>query len=416
MFGKVDEGPNKLDNTFSSLLVKEDSGWKVFNPSMNKGRTLFRPWGTIVNGRELPWRDGEGKLASIPSKADPAESYTHFFIKVSVCYMWGMSKNKFTACLECSDPFNWNNIPPFKRFYQTLRQMPAFADMVERRKDTNIPPVVQAPDLRGFLKGLMIENANKQFNKRPIYKALFILPNSALKAFLKLLDKRTPPGTPIKTTEMDPHGWDSQYEVGNPISAAQGKIFEFNDAKKLLSTGNVTVNLDDAVPAEDSSGGWEGKLYGVQVLQALPIPLERIAKYDATFEDIINYLSGKEQITTLETAFADYRREALIAAFGGTGHLSKQVEFAKTTSIPTKPAGGPTIPSVSNGVAPAPVVAGGLDINMGDELDGEATVEQPNAPTPVAPLPMTQPSGDVKALSDDIKRQLAALQAAKVQK
>jgi hypothetical protein len=277
----------------------------------------------------------------------------------------------------------------------------------------------------------MIANAGKDYRHSAKWRALLALQPSAAESFDSLLNQPASAGVSGKTSQNDPYGWSSKYFIGDPVGCAEGKIFEWGEQVKLLGP-QATAGVPGMGMATPGYQRANIPLYACRVwpdMPIFPVKLEEVFKNHASFEDLLWYMTGEEQINLcLLPGFRHSAREALLYVFGGKGVLPRDFEYntAVVDMGPSSPIGstqGPGTPaqSASSG---GPVVMENDPFDMA-ELPGMAVAASPQLPpaggqlvAPVVSLgsqPAQLPTqsvaqtAPVQTTSDAIRQRLAAL-------
>lgn len=391
-------------------LLRRDCKLQVYNPSYKKGRTLFRPWPTILkNGEPMPWRDSEGNFG------------INFFVQDRVCHGWGVDCT-FTCFTEASDQSNWPQGSPLEILYNDVRSNDQFKDLLESGGKNNFRPV-SAPRVYGFLKGLLIENAGKKYNKAPIWGALLMMPPSLREAFDLLINTPAPPGEK-KTTEDDPYGWNSKYLVGDPIGLKYGKVFEMHKESELLDMSvEKGVNVSGVAVPESGRAKSGIESYACRIWPHnngyLELPLEKVKKWDKSFEEAFWYMTGTEQLEIcIIPGFGRSCKELVLYSFGGKDILPASFEFGRShhdmgaATQKAAPAAEPEVNVDDDGDIDVGMDDDNVsvDVSAADDEDAinlDADNNEEAMPDPSMPDPNTMPAKDTTA--EGIKQRLAAL-------
>lgn len=382
------------------MITKPTCKWQVRQPSYKKGRTIFRPWPTVLeSGEEVPWRDSEGRFG------------TSFFVQDLVCLGWGLDF-RFTCLAEVSDPGNWPQGSPLQLFCDDMRTNADYKGLFDRVGGSFAP--ISNPRSCGFLKGLMIANAGKDFRKNPIWGCLLMMPPSMREAFDLLLNAPANPNCTVQyTSDQDPYGHSSRYLVGNPISLKQGKVFEFGKQSELTEDDGdkaPQVNLSGVAAPPSGREKSDIESYACRIwpkTPVLPIPFDKVKRWDMPFEDALWYLTGEEQINLcLIPGFGRSRKNALLYTFGGKDILPASFEFGRTTvDMGTQTAPQQSQPRQQEDTNDDE--DGGINLDNDDQPTGddEEDVMQPAVQTTAASAPAPQMSGT----ANDIRNRLNAL-------
>lgn len=325
------------------LLLKPGCRMRVYQPSYTKGHTLIRPWSTFVDGGCMPWRDEQGNFG------------TSFFVADRVCHGWGIDA-RITCFADVLDESNWPGGSPVDLFFQDIRNHPDFKYLLDRT--TSFSPL-SAPKYCGFIKGVLLANAGKPYQKAPQWGVILQLSASARAAFEALLNKEGKPINP-KDTENDPYGWNAKYVVGDPVGLECGKVFEFAKESAIMEEEGAEIDLSKpgtAVATSDRKKEIED--YACRIYpkaKVLKLPAAKVQKYDCPFEEAFNYLTGEEQIRqVLIPAFGRSARAALLYTFGGKDILPSSYENArKTVDMAPKTAETATNPKAEEPPVEAP--------------------------------------------------------------
>ena len=305
------------------MITKATCKWQIRTPNYNKGVTLFRPCPTILpNGEEVSWRDPDGRFG------------TSFFVQDVVCNGWGLDF-RFTCLCEVSNPSEWPQGSPLQLFCDDMRMnKDRFGTLFDRVGGSFAP--LSYPKSYGFLKGVLLANSGKDFKKNPIWGCLLMMPPSMREAFDLMLNAPAQPGGPY-VADPDPYGHSSKYMVGNPISLARGKVFEFGKRSVLVEEEDTVVNVSASGVAAPPSGREKSDIesYACRMwpkTPVLPLPADKVQKWDMSFEDALWYLTGEEQIALcLVPGFGRSHKNALLYTFGNKGVLPASFEFGRAT-------------------------------------------------------------------------------------
>lgn len=373
------------------LLLNPNSKLRDYRVSYTKGRTLFRPWATMQDGKMLPWRDESGNLG------------TRVMVQDRVCFGWGIDF-RFTCMTDVSDPSNWPGSSPLELFQSALWQSKAFPHLFES-KSGGFPPLSR-PKVHGFMKGVLLENAGKKYRKNPVKNAIVMFPKSARDAVAALLDQKvSADAQPGEPTPDDPHGWNAMYVVGDLTGPDAGKVIELNKESEIIEDTDDQVEMTGTGVATVPSGREQAEIenYAARIWPrplvpntppgVLPIKLDEVAAVDEPFEECLQFLTGEEQlIRCILPGFKHSAKDAILFVFGGQGVLPESFEFGRTVhdmaakkaqqQAPAQPQSAPaSAPAATPQPQPAPEVPFDADeefVNMdgmveagGDDESGQ---------------------------------------------
>lgn len=389
------------------LLLKKGSKMHLWQPSYNKGTTLIRPWGDVhSDGTMTPWRDGDGNFGM------------SFLVQDSVCNGWGRDA-RLTFFTDVSDSGNWPAGSPASVFFADMRGHAAFKHLMEKPKGTFAP--LSAPKAVGFIKGLLLECAGKDYKKNPKWGAVVMLSSSAREAFEELINLAAS-GSPAGSTDDDPMGWNAKYHVGDPIGFKQGKIFEFDKEVKIQGGTEEDIDLTGDSTAASSNEKAIAK-YGCRIWprkEVLPLEYDKVVKYDETFSEAFNYMTGEEQIhQIIIPGFGRSCREAVLYSFGGKDILPDSFERdQKTFDMGGKAASGGSAVAQTPNKTPDSGDDAGIDLDANNDLDdpGIPWDEEPAADTTAAPSADTVEVGstaetEVPSTADALRSRMQAAQS-----
>jgi len=389
-------------------ITKRDCPWQIHQPSYNKGRTLFRPWPTV-------YKDENGNLVEVPARDSEGNFGLNFFVRDQVCLGWGKDM-RFTCFTDVSDESKWPQGSPLQVFYEDMnvrKKEPGIRELFDREAGF---AALSRPSARGFLKGLLIENRGKKYNDNPVWGALLMMSTSMTEAFDTLITKL---GENTEDTANDPFGWNAKYEVGDPVGLADGKVYEFHKESELFGPKTQGVNIEGGARAASGRDKSDIESYGARIWPdspKLPLPVEKVAKWDMPFEDAFWYMTGEEQIELcLIPGYGRSCREQVLYTFGNRGVLPdsflndrKTVDMGANQPAPAQEAPAQEAPAQ----AKTPSSGGGGLVN----LDGG----DPEPSTPAAAEPPFEPDAPAQAdappasnTADSIRDRLAAMRGGK---
>lgn len=363
-------------------ILRSGAKLKIYQPSYNKGATVFRPCPEMRNGQPVEWRSAEGDIG------------LSWFVQETVVMGWGVD-SRMTALMPCSDEQNWPDGSPFQVFYDDMRFHAQFKSLLDRPVGGKGFSPISSPRTMGFIKGLLIEHNGKPFHSNPKWGVMLMLTGSASDAFYKMINTPADNPTDSAPTPGDPHGLAGRYKYGNPVELNGGVVVEFDNENKFIGSGQA-VNLDGGSnDDEDRTKAIPG--YGVRVwpqTPSLPIPQNRwdkLQQFDEPFEDVFNYMTGEEQLRMLITSFGTSVREAIMYTFGNSAALPASFKNNRTTVdmnanqdapaqkpaasvVQTPPVAAPVAPATSQQAVQAPAESqqqSAVTINLdGDGGDG----------------------------------------------
>jgi hypothetical protein len=277
------------------------SGFHVKNPSAphstqflawEKGATVFRPYPMIENGQELPWRI-----------SDEQSHFTLWMMAARMAKMMGVN-DKFTCFtnIKGRDPRDLGPIDKFsdclhRAIGKNARSFPESWEMwVKGRpgQGAKIPRI----DNYGLLQGMLFETAGKTFKgqdgrPRPLHPVLLCLSKSARIALQALCNDEVP------GYQGPPEDYAKRFKCGDFLSSAGGRFLRFYH---VPSSDNVRPH------------------YGLEFLQACPLPPGLVSKEWLPWEQLLTFLTEEEQLGLLVSHFP---AEPLDYAFRDTQYADK---------------------------------------------------------------------------------------------
>jgi len=365
-------------------LLKPNSDWQVHQPSYNKGRTVFRPWADVA-------RDDTGAIVETPARNSEGNFGMSFFVRELVCLGWGVDA-RITCFAPVADESNWPQGSPLQLFYDDINmKKKEYRHLFDR--EGGFSPL-SAPRAMGFIKGLLIENRGKRYNDNPRWGTFLMMPKSLSEAFEALILQA---GDGSGDTANDPFGWNAKFSAGDPVGLVDGKVYEMHKESEILGKKADVVDLSGTGRAQSGRDKSDIESYACRIWDTspkLPLPAEKVAKWDTKFEDAFWYLTGQEQIEMcLLPAFGRSCREAVMYTFGNRGVLPASYVSAKVAvdmgASSTQPAETPPasdVPVVDDASVPAtdtprqPQAGGGV-VN----LDGDNSSPESQGTSAAAP-------------------------------
>lgn len=392
-------------------ILKPNSKMKLWKSNYNKGTTLIRVWGDT-------YVDDNGVIKMVPHRDSEGNFGTSFFIQDAVCEGWGKdARMSFMTRIE--DEEAWGGVSPADMFYNDIAGNPDFKYLTERPSKQDFAPA-GAPSVNGFIKGLLLACAGKDYKEQPIWGCILRLPKSAKEAFERILEEEVEKPGPAGAN--DPHGWYSKYKVGDPIGFKEGKIFEFHKESALAdSSDSVAINLNArSNDGSKGSGGAGFESYGCRVWPRMPkceLDPKRLHGANETFDSALRYMTGAEQMLMLEQCFGKSCRDALLYVFGGKGMLRECYEFGRSTFVP--PAGKSVAmkrgletahdePQEGNTAEDCPINLNADDPECPSDPDDESFTPEPQAEVEEAPeeVKTTSVPKTTTSSADDLRRRL----------
>ena len=416
-------------------ILKPGSKLSVYQPNYKKGATVFRPVpGFDAAGNVIPWRDADGNIG------------LSWFAQDATIKGWGID-SKITAFFDCLDPETWPDGSPFKLFYDDMRYHAQYKESMFAWPSKGYAPMTN-PATSGFLKGILIENSGKSYNKNPIWGVVLMMSASASDALYEMIKiPAEVPGVSAATLD-DPHGYIGRYMHGNPVSLDNGLVLEFDNENKMTDAPGG-VNLDGDSSAATESGEKAIPSYACRPWKTspkLPIQskLERLIETNESFEDAFYYMTGEEQLRQIIASYGKSAKEAVMYTFGNSEFMPKSFSVGQVNidmgaaatqtqaQVPAQPAVAPAQAPVAAVPAQVPAqpaaapagantlthayggpINGGVNLDAGDAAPAQVPTEEAPWEDPAVSAPVAQPQQTTTEVTDSIKARLASMNTPK---
>ena len=280
------------------LIGKSGIKHAIHQLTGDKGRTVFRPFPEVQNGKEAPWRISEGDWRFSA------------WLGVERAIAYAGVGDKFTCITTVAGHENDDNsssyLGPIETFIRTLRK--ALKDTPKQFYEAGVDEWLRWPEFKGplpptdrwgFMQGMLFEAKGKPFmspdgrTQRPVWPVILMIKSSAVYSLGGVCNKE------VDNFAGNPEDYNARYASGDPVGCASGKLIEFNLQKGQTQQG----------------GGGFGAWYEAKLGQSVPMDPRVVLPTWKPWSELLNYLTEKEQMNLLVGRFPP---EALDFVFRGT--------------------------------------------------------------------------------------------------
>lgn len=351
------------------LIGKPGIKHAIYQLTGDKGRTVFRPFPEMQNGKEMPWRSSEGDWRfSDWLVVDRAVAYA------------GLG-DKFTCLTQTAGHEDDGNessyVSPIELFFRTMRK--ALKDTPKQFYEAGVDEWLKWHEFKGplpptdrfgFMQGMLFESKGKPFmapdgrTQRPAWPVILMVKSSAVYSLGGVCNKE------VDNFAGNPEDYNARYASGDPVSCANGRLIEFNLMKGQSQQGS------------GGGGGGFGAWYESKLGQAMPLDPRIVVPAWKPWKELLNWLTEQEQMNLLIGRFPP---EAIDFAFRGTvyyDYLGDNIKGKWNQQLTKRqvPAPAPVYPQSYPGFVPP-----GYPIAPGQVMPGQVAPYPPQGPGQMAP-------------------------------